>query len=141
MSLEFRGLEEAEAELRKMAATMDSKVDGFAREAARFFEHEVRARVPVRTGRLRDSIRLRKEGVGYYVVETTAPYAGYVEYGSTPHIIEPTSASVLRFSLEGREIYARRVRHPGSSPRPYWRPALAETCKAASKMLLEAFRG
>ncbi|MCS7145342.1 MAG: HK97 gp10 family phage protein [Nitrososphaerota archaeon] len=138
--MEFKGLEELEAALRKLAAELDSRADEELGELARLFLEEARARTPVKTGRLRDSIVIRREAHAKYSVEATAPYAGYVEYGSGPHIIEPTKASALKFSISGKTVYTRRVRHPGSSPRPYWRPAFSEAAKAASRLLARVVR-
>jgi len=66
-------------------------------------------------------------GVERYAVTCTDNKAHIVEYGSKPHII------ALNKSKRGRKRggvmpigdgkYATRVRHPGSRPRPFMRPA------------------
>lgn len=55
--------------------------DGFEKGAAgiRISAHQ---RVPVRTGRLKSSIRVRRISMMRYRIEATAPYAGFVEYGT-----------------------------------------------------------
>ncbi|MEM0382405.1 MAG: HK97 gp10 family phage protein [Nitrososphaerota archaeon] len=132
--IEFIGLDKLAAALRRMASQTGPGVEEGIRELSKLFQSEAASRVPVKTGRLKSSIQTRCEGSIRYVVEATAPYAGYVEYGSTSHLIEPTKSRALRFSIDGRVIYARRVRHPGSAPRPYWRPAYRETVKKAAKV-------
>lgn len=47
-------------------------------------------------------------------VVSAAPYAIYVERGTAPHIIEPKKAKALRFVVNGKVIFAKRVRHPGT---------------------------
>ncbi|MEM2225722.1 MAG: HK97 gp10 family phage protein [Candidatus Caldarchaeum sp.] len=44
---------------------------------------KAREYAPVRTGRLRKSISHRKVGKTKYMVEAAAPYAGYVEFGTS----------------------------------------------------------
>lgn len=47
-------------------------------------------------------------------VENSAPYAGIIEKGSRPHIILPRRGRVLRFDVDGKTVFARRVDHPGT---------------------------
>lgn len=46
-------------------------------------------------------------------------YAGYVEYGTRPHIIRPRRRRALRFRVGGAVVFARRVNHPGTKPYKY----------------------
>lgn len=91
-----------------------------------------------------------KEAFGF--LENHAPYAGHVEYGTRPHLIlpldyhwgsrraqRPTSrvtgkrvsgvsagagrGMALRFTVGGRVVFRRSVRHPGTRPMPFMRPA------------------
>lgn len=86
-----------------------------------------RALAPVSTGELRDSIHpevhaapLRGE------VRADAPYSLFVHEGTSPHVIEPNQANVLRFpSRAGEIVFAPRVDHPGTRPRPFLSEALA----------------
>ena len=43
-------------------------------------------------------------------------YAAIHEFGGTtsPHVIEPKKASALAFVVGGKQVFARRVNHPGS---------------------------
>jgi hypothetical protein len=81
---------------------------------------------PVDTGRLRASgkmkfriARNRPIGVVVYAVK----YAAAVHDGSGPHIIRPKKKKALRFVVAGRVVYATKVHHPGSPPRPFLRHA------------------
>lgn len=85
---------------------------------------------PVDTGRLRASIRgeyrrtwtLRPQ----FTVGSDVEYAGFVNDGTRPHQIRPRNASVLRFRVGNRWVYARVVNHPGTRPRPFLDRALRE---------------
>lgn len=72
----------------------------------------MRKKSPVKTGFLRDSIRVRKGQEAVEVVPT-APYAPYVEFGTSPHFIFPNVGNVLAFEIGGKTVFARRVFHPG----------------------------
>jgi phage gpG-like protein len=84
-----------------------------------------------RSGRLARSIRgvVRRVGKQTREAALTADtaYAAIQELGGVtrPHEILPVRASVLRFEVGGRVVFARRVSHPGSTipPRPYLSPA------------------
>lgn len=58
------------------------------------------------------------------------PYAAIHEYGGTtkPHVIAPKNAQALHFFMNGKEIFAKSVNHPGSKMpmRSYMRSALGE---------------
>lgn len=85
---------------------------------------------PVDTGRLRASIRgearrtwtLRPE----FRIWSDVEYAAMVNDGTRPHQIRPKNASVLRFVVGGRVVFARVVNHPGTRARPYLDRALRE---------------
>lgn len=53
-------------------------------------------------------------------------YAGFVNDGTSPHIIRPRRAQVLRFNVGGRTVYAKVVHHPGTRARPFLDRALRE---------------
>jgi len=73
-----------------------------------------------RTGHLEQSIGWRPEGDGA-VVFAAAEYAPYVEFGTRPHVIRPRPGrKALRFFSNGEAIIRRRVKHPGTKPRPFF---------------------
>lgn len=49
-----------------------------------------------------------------------------VNDGTRPHIIRPRRARALRFTVNGRVVFARVVNHPGTKPRPFLDRALRE---------------
>jgi len=82
--------------------------------------------VPVDTGGLRNSIRLNPstKGSKLYTLSANKEYAAAVEFGTAPHIIEPSEKKALSFKVSGKNVVTRKVQHPGTRPQPYFRPAL-----------------
>ena len=74
----------------------------------------MRGAVPVKTGFLRESIARRITPKGF-LVYATAPYAKFVDQGTSPHAIFPREASILRwFGPLSNPIFAKHVFHPGT---------------------------
>ena len=99
---------------------------------ARKVQNRAKALAPVDTGRLRNSITIRRtfslRGPSA-VVGTDLYYAPYVEEGTRPHTIRPRTKTVLRFKMGNRIVYAREVNHPGTRARPFLSRALAEVAR------------
>lgn len=90
--------------------------------------------VGVKTGKLRRSIKtVRHEGYGYLVGSVgswTRKYARFHHEGTRPHLIRPRKpGGVLRFSVQGRVVFTRLVRHPGTRPNHYLTRWLREAVK------------
>ena len=85
---------------------------------------------PVRTGRLRSSIRAEEPRIfslrGSVKVGSDLEYAAFVNDGTRPHIIRPRRAQVLRFTVGGRTVFAKVVHHPGTRARPFLDQAARE---------------
>lgn len=84
---------------------------------------EAKKIVPVKTGKLRKSIRARVYD-NLARIGSSVHYAHHIEAGTKPHVIVPVNAEALHFFIGGKEIFAKRVQHPGFAPIPYLRPAL-----------------
>lgn len=78
----------------------------------------MRPAVPVRTGRLRRSFRVksatqrRATVSGHYT-------AFFVDAGTKAHLIVPRKARKLRWEQEGRTIFAKKVHHPRTTPQRF----------------------
>lgn len=123
------------AALEKALETLPEKMErNIVRSALRAgLKHvlqEAQARVPVKSGALRDSIKLSaksqnkmQDGLPTAQVRAgnkQAFYAHMVEFGTQGHTIASKSGKPL-FVNEGRPVY--KVEHPGAAERPFMRPA------------------
>lgn len=102
---------------------------------------EMEARVPVRSGRLRTSLGVRVEPDRVIIGPDAqvAPYGGFVEFGTRPHVIRPKrSGGVLVFTVGGTKVFARKVQHPGTKAQPYVRPAFQAWVDSLGTMAAEA---
>ena len=112
------------------------------RAAGRVVRDIARSKVPVKTGKLRRSIRVtivRRGGVftariiaGRRVKKDDPFYAWMVEGGTGQHEIRPKGKKSL--FLAG--LFAEEVKHPGAVAKPFLGPALEAGAEAA----LEAMR-
>lgn len=119
-----------EAWLSEAAEKQPEIVQAWKQEGKQLVMEEMRARVPVRTGFLRESITSVDSPDGF-MVYPTAKYAGFVEKGTASHMIFPRGYTVtptkgfmgeLRFRTGGvlrwtdqwgATIFAAHVHHPG----------------------------
>lgn len=59
-----------------------------------------KARAPVRSGRLRNSINHTREGEGSFVVEADTDYAAHVEFGTSKQAAQPYMRPALNVALQ-----------------------------------------
>ena len=84
-----------------------------------------KAQVVVRTGQLRDSIRMEHTGIPYkgqsLKIGSGLSYAYMHHQGTRPHVITPKEgpAGALVFRKNSRIIYTKKVLHPGTKPNRY----------------------
>ena len=85
---------------------------------------------PFDTGRLSASIHLTPSVEGYssYLLSDGVDYGVDVEFGTSPHIIKP-KGNALKFKIDGKTIFSRKVMHPGTEAQPFFRPALDQVRK------------
>lgn len=76
---------------------------------------------PIDTGHLSESITYEIVSWDEAIVGTDVDYAASVEFGSQPHTITARNAKVLS---DGKHIFGKTVRHPGTPAQPFLRPAL-----------------
>ena len=102
---------------------------------------EMESRVPVKTGKLRDSLRIEvdPDRVTIGPNQNIADYGGYVEFGTKPHVIRPKKpGGVLVFKMNGMTVYAKKVHHPGTKAQPFVRPAFEAWVDSLGTMAAEA---
>jgi hypothetical protein len=88
-----------------------------------------RISIPMRTGKLRSSVRIEDASTPtrasvQVLVGRGVPYAGAVLFGAAPHVITPRRKKALRFvGGGGKVIFAKSVRHPGNKASPVLKEA------------------
>lgn len=98
------------------------QVGRFLARKGRLIEAGAKRQVGVRTGALRASIHMRhsRDPRGQYIkVGSPLSYARMHHEGTSPHVIRPRRAKMLRFASRGQIIFAHIVRHPGTRPNRY----------------------
>lgn len=111
-----------------------------------------RQNAPSKFGRLRQSVR-EKVGKLMGEISVNVDYAGAVEFGTKPHIIKPKRKKALAFKPgagfkfwdESGRVVVKSVKHPGTDPQPYLRPALeaevGHMTQALKKVIEDAAKG
>lgn len=140
IQIEFENLRDFIETMRKAPPRYRRAFDVLLGRNAGRIAGEASRRAPMRTGRLRSSIRARRSGELQYEVDSSAPYAGYVEKGTRPHVILPVRAKALRFRVGSQEIFAKRVEHPGTNPQAFFGPAVESALPKLREELAQAFQ-
>lgn len=73
----------------------------------------LQARTPIKTGRLRSAYHKIVLGLTGQILNPTS-YFWMVEKGTRPHSIVAKDARALHFSIDGQEVFAKSVQHPGT---------------------------
>ena len=105
-----------------------------------------RQRVPVRSGKLKKSIRSRfdKRAVTGYV-QARQPHAHLVEFGAKGATVEPKSKKALKIPWSGGmgvggTYFAASAKIPARKERPFMRPAFEDEKPELIKALKEAVK-
>lgn len=119
---------------RLQSATM-GRLEVFAKAFVSEASATAKQLVPVRTGALKASIHpdpVRRTGPWRIDtgVSADARHAAPVHQGARPHVIRPRHARALRFEVDGRVIFAQRVRHPGQRAQPFLSNAVHRVASA-----------
>lgn len=125
--LHVSGLSELDRLLKELPAKIEGNImRGAVRAGAKVMETRAKELVPVDDGDLRDSIKVSAKSKRGQVSATVraggkkAFYAHMVEFGTARHLIKPKKRKSLFFAGLASEV----VDHPGSSAKPFMRPAL-----------------
>src|SRR4051812_1321948 len=125
------------AELYKNMSALPAKIEknllrGALRAGGKEYAAEAKARVPVRSGDLRDSIRVSVRALRGRVVaavkagggKKAVHYAIMVEKGTAPHVIIAGGGTMAgKVLAAGARIFGAKVDHPGAVAKPFMRPA------------------
>lgn len=112
------------ADLRSAEANLRERVRQVAVEASQQLLAQQQQETVIRTGNLHNRLQVTDPtttgSTVIFELIDTAIYAGAYAYGARPHTIRPRNASVLRFTVGTRVVFARSVNHPGNAAHPAW---------------------
>ena len=133
-----KGLEKAVKALEsgRWALAMDAVVRRIAGEVLTRFQKTA----PKKSGRLVASAYIVSPQAPTWLMKVDAPYAAVVEFGSRPHVILPRRARVLHFFVGGEEVFAKRVRHPGTKGQFIIKKAIEYVGRRVKKIITEVLR-
>lgn len=140
--IHISGYEELDQRLRELPGKVAARLLRNALAAgAQIVETEALARVPRRTGRLAETLRVRtsiQSSKGLVHARVIAGngrdvfYAHMVEGGTKPHVIRVKRARELAVGGHGvGVVFRREVQHPGAKARPFMVPALEAKAEEA----------
>lgn len=126
-----KGLSDLQKFLDQLAPKVERNImRGALRAGAKVIMKEAKVNVPVKSGTLRDSIRLSVRARGGAVTASVkaggktkgggdAYYANMVEFGTAAHTITAKNRKYLSFG----GLFFQSVDHPGAVAKPFMRPA------------------
>lgn len=149
LNYKIEGGKELEARLKDLGSKMATSISNKAlRKGANVIRDEMRSLVPIRSGRLKKSIKVKKDrfnrsnktqtytigpsGAGAYI-------ARFIEYGTSGHVVKIKSKKVLAISKTG-EVFGREIKHPGVQAKPFIRPAYDTKKEAAVDTVANVIR-
>ena len=138
-----KGLAELQKFLDQLPAKLEANVMRSAlRAGANIVKAQARQNVPVKTGKLRDGLKVStssRRGRVTAKVKATGKHAHiapWLEYGTAAHKITAKKGKGLFFG----GLFVKGVQHPGFRPKPFMRPALDSKAQEATIAVGEAIK-
>lgn len=123
--------------LQEASHNAEVTTQGVLVNAANYIKAEMEQRVPVRTGKLRQSIAIKVENEKVTIGPNTE-YDEFVEFGTRPHKITAKNKKALSFTVGGTKVVVKSVNHPGTRAKPYVRPAFEAWVDTLGQLAAEA---
>jgi len=144
MTIRLKGTDKLLEFMRGLPAKVEANVSrGALRAGAKVLAASVRQKAPKRTGKLADSVRISTRLIkGRALAKVmaggkTAWYAHMVEFGTREHSIFPKNRKAI---LIGGDKPRAKARVKGSTPKPFFRPAVDEHAGAAADAVVKYLR-
>ena len=116
MAIQIRvnGVDAAKGQLRSLPEAIEASVIRQMAQIA-YDSAERGADAHTKTGAMRQSLFARAIPKGREVGHDLqrAPHALFVQFGTRPHVIEPSKRKALRWASGGQFFFSKRVNHPG----------------------------
>jgi len=116
ITIKIEGLEKLKDAFKKSPGIVREQIQKAIALSVALVNREAKIEAPVRTGRLRSSIRSRIQPFKG-IVEPTVDYAIYVHEGTSAHIIRPVRRKALYW--KGAKHPVKMVHHPGTKANPF----------------------
>jgi hypothetical protein len=100
--------------IRTILLGIDGWVPNITAHAIDIIDRNMRSVVPVRSGRLRDTISKQMTSDHSGIVQTTTGYGLFADQPTKAHEIRARRKKALRFEIDGRWFFRKRVWHPGT---------------------------
>lgn len=138
----------------KITEKVIPKIVQAQQETAKVMCEDIKGMAPVDTGEYQKSIKVSKTQVKKSSIETrvytnaTVSTTGgktynlgfLLESGTNPHLILPVNASTLHFVINGKDVFAKRVNHPGTVAQPHFKPGLEKNVSLYMENIRKAIR-
>jgi len=112
VKIRVEGVEKAQRELWKKYRSKLEEYKAWLKARMEQYLEEIRAEIPTKSGKTRDSVYLREisggKNHGTFQLMTDSEVIFYLEYGTKAH--GPVRAKALHWTEGGQEIYAKWVR-------------------------------
>ena len=126
----YLDLTELAKDLFKAADNVEQATQELLEAAGDAILADAKSRVVVKTGALKNSLTKTVTPLKV-VVGPTALHGTFIEYGTgtkgefpgSMYEILPKNGQYLKFKVGAKTVYARSVKHPGISAKPFMRPA------------------
>lgn len=149
LNYSIEGGKQVEEALKALGSKVAKSISNKAlRQGANILKEEMKAQVPVRSGALKKSIKVKKNSFDRdtkaqtYTIGPTgkvAFIARFIEYGTSTHKIKVGKMRVLANSKSG-QIFGKEINHPGLKPKPFIRPAFDSKKGTAVDKVTEVIR-
>jgi hypothetical protein len=104
----------------KASTNIGPAMNQFMDDAAAKILEQMRSTVPVRSGNLKNHLKITKSVDQWVIGPDGVDYAVFVEYGTRAHVIRPRKpGGVLAFQTAEGTVFTREVHHPGTRANPF----------------------
>lgn len=99
-------------------------VENVLKKGTKDIRRDAASRAASKSGALKKSLKTRfKAAKCQGEVYTKLPYAHIVEYGAKEHVMVPKNKKAIRFFVGSEPVFAKKVKIPKYTAKPYLKPA------------------
>lgn len=125
LSVTIDGWDDFLADVKDAGIQVDPLIRAALSNSATKIQSNVRGRAPHKTGALQRSVLISPITSSTVEVSVNEKYGIFVEEGTAPHIIEPSSKKALYW--KGALNPYKSIKHPGTKANPFFKPGVDES--------------